>query len=177
MIFYLQIKNNNKGFTLIELLVVISIIGTLASVVLGSLNVAREKGRDAKRLSEAREIQKALESYYIDNGTYPVYGWRCSYAANWNSQLGSALSEYFPNGLPVDPVNESTNSSSGGLSYCYYSNGYGGAGQWYMLVIPQEGANTSIDATDGSITCDGTVFNYDGDNGYILTFGGSCASS
>lgn len=54
------IKSAGKGFTLIELLVVIAIIGILASVVLASLASARAKGRDARRVTELREMAKAI---------------------------------------------------------------------------------------------------------------------
>lgn len=62
----------DRGFTLIELLVVIAIIGILSSVVLASLNSARQKGRDARRVSDIKQLQLALELYYDANGTYPT---------------------------------------------------------------------------------------------------------
>ncbi len=65
---------NNKGFTLIELLVVIAIIGILASVVLASLNAAREKARDAARQSDINAVNKALQLYWLDHNSYPSTG-------------------------------------------------------------------------------------------------------
>ena len=65
-------KNNKKGFTLIELLVVISIIGLLSTLAVVSLSAARVRGRDVKRLADARNIQGALELYASDKGTYPI---------------------------------------------------------------------------------------------------------
>jgi len=64
-------KSYKRGFTLIELLVVIAIIGILASIVLASLDSARKKGRDARRVADIKEIQLALELSYDANGQYP----------------------------------------------------------------------------------------------------------
>lgn len=64
--------SEKQGFTLIELLVVIAIIGILSSVVLASLNSARKKGRDARRIADVKQLQLALELAYDATGSYPL---------------------------------------------------------------------------------------------------------
>ncbi|MFH1254945.1 MAG: prepilin-type N-terminal cleavage/methylation domain-containing protein [bacterium] len=61
-----------KGFTLIELLVVIAIIGLLSTLSVVALNNARMKSRDAKRVSDIKQIQTALELYFNDVNAYPA---------------------------------------------------------------------------------------------------------
>lgn len=65
-------KKNTTGFTLIELLVVISVIGFLASVVLVSINSARVKARNAKRIADIKQIAQGLALFYDKCGTYPA---------------------------------------------------------------------------------------------------------
>lgn len=59
------------GFTLIELLVVIVIIGVLATLATVAVSSARTKARDARRVSDIKQIQTALELYMADYSEYP----------------------------------------------------------------------------------------------------------
>lgn len=98
-------KADVRGFTLIELLVVIAIIAMLASIVMASLNSARAKARDSKRIADFKQLQIALELYANDNGgKYPVTGWLSKCAAwtgtdNWIP----GLTPTYIRALPTDP--------------------------------------------------------------------------
>jgi len=123
-------QDNKSGFTLIELLVVIAIIGLLSSIVLASLSSARTQARDAKRISELRQIKTALELYYNDFGYYPASGcgWDCngyrhSYTPSSWSALAADLAPYIS--LPVDPVNSACPPWNANC----YSYSYGNVGR------------------------------------------------
>jgi len=106
---------NKNGFTLIELLVVISIIGTLSTIAMTSLNGARAKARDARRYTDMNSLQMAMELYAADHsGKYFSTGgvlvclgvplteqcWGGSYG---NDALNLALAPYLPE-IPKDPL-------------------------------------------------------------------------
>ena len=93
-------RTQTRGFTLIELLVVIAIIGILSSVVLASLNSARKKGRDARRISDIKQLQLALELYNDTNQGFPTAAEACP-AIPENPVL---VTNNYISSLPQDPT-------------------------------------------------------------------------
>jgi len=115
--------NKSRGFTLIELLVVIAIIGLLASIVLVSVGPARAKARDARRQSDIRQINLAMEMCYDDSdcNTGESGGTERYFAISNATDTVTAIGNYMPTGaVPKDPS---------GVSY-----GYG----WTLNAFPYQ---------------------------------------
>lgn len=59
-----------QGFTLIELLVVILIVAILAAIAIPVFLRQRDKGREAQVRSALKNAAIAIESYYLESGSY-----------------------------------------------------------------------------------------------------------
>ena len=170
MSYHILKKNKySQSFTLIELLVVIAIIGILSSIVLVSLNSAKAKARDARRISDFRQIQTALEMFYGTYGRYPQSPGYATWEGHWYNfsqcletgvNCGFAISNYVPvmSQVPQDPLQPTPdNPDDGGVTYIpAYPTGCTD-GQSYRLAVNLE-ANNSVLSSD----LDGSSYNNNG---------------
>jgi len=156
----LKFFKKNKGFTLIELLVVIAIISVLASIVLVSLNTARVKGRDARRLADIKSIQNALELYYDGVGAG-------NYVIGTYSALSAALTPNYIPAIPQDP--------SGGTVTYFYAASSATTPSSYHLGAIMEGISASQGALATDADFDSNVWT--GITGVFPGIDANCAGS
>jgi len=122
-------------------------------MVLSSLNTARAKARDARRKSDIKQIELALELNFDRHGSFTQPETMCSDTSygglgacgaaggngDWdsNSDLRDLVTDGFMSELPLDPINNST------YKYNYEpwnagQSGYVSAGQAYDLCATLE---------------------------------------
>lgn len=157
-------NKQRKGFTLIELLVVIAIIALLSTLAVVALNNAREKSRDAKRVSDVKQIQTALELYYADEGGYPAVASAVVLGATAQAELNSGGFTTVGGTAPVYMGQVPSNPTPNGADYSFESQNADGtactAGDCasYEISFQLEGTTGSLDDsdTDGTVECTAT---------------------
>jgi len=132
-------KEKKNAFTMIELLVVVAIIGILIAAIVIAFVSARQKSRDARRKTDLKNIQIALQLYADDHdGKYPsgLYG-----------QMGDGglVSGGYMSNVPDDP--------SGG------DYAYGRSGNRKEFIMGARLENSKDSALDDDM--DGIIFGVD----------------
>ena len=119
-----------RAFTLIELLVVISIIAILVAGATASWTNAQRKSRDAKRKSDFKSVQTALELYFQTNGKYPGSSSgriQCNVTGDSNSRAWGAKFSCTPTAgseiIYMNPLLKETVFTSANEVYYYQSAG------------------------------------------------------
>lgn len=135
---HVRLGHLHRGFTLIELLVVIAIIGILSSVVLASLNTARNKGADAAIKGDLSGIRASAEVLYDTLG-------------NKYSNTGAAINSAACGALTVaSPATHIANDSGiqAAIDHAITSNGGNEAtcnitdtGSAYLIAAPLKSTN------------------------------------
>ncbi len=92
--------NNRSGFSLMELLAVVTILGIIAAIIVPRVAISTDTAKTKVNNHNKSTINSAVERWYVEKGSWP---------ANNLSDIGADPS-YFPDGVPVNPTNNSAYS-------------------------------------------------------------------
>ena len=85
------------GFSLMELLAVVTILGIIAAIIVPRVTVSSDAAKAKVNSHNKATINATVERWYMEKGAWP---------ANNLSDIG-ADTNYFPDGIPVNPVDSS----------------------------------------------------------------------
>lgn len=85
------------GFSLMELLAVVTILGIIAAIIVPRVAVSSDTAKAKVNAHNKATINSAVERWYVEQGAWP---------ANNLSDIGANIN-YFPDGVPVNPVDSS----------------------------------------------------------------------
>jgi uncharacterized protein (TIGR02145 family)/prepilin-type N-terminal cleavage/methylation domain-containing protein len=166
------------GFTLVELLVVLGVIGLITTVAVIYINDARARARDTKRVSDAKQVQVALELYARNEGIYPSV-----VSSTQPLKSTSTVTTY----IPLVPSNPTPYTDGGcpALDYYYYTKNNNKDFTWYFCLGKQSGplnsgghclTKSGYDIHDPMCVYCGETMRYDGGrydvNGTTTIMGG-----
>ncbi|MFZ2836488.1 MAG: prepilin-type N-terminal cleavage/methylation domain-containing protein [Candidatus Saccharimonadales bacterium] len=115
------------GFTIVELLIVIVIIGILAAITIVAYNGIQERANFSKSQSDLSALNKAIQLYYAENGSYPsptsgcTNGW-CGWDQATDDNFIPGLVPKYIASTPQLPTSNASNntylySSTNGTTY------------------------------------------------------------
>src|SRR5689334_10658712 len=91
------------GFSLMELLAVVTILGIIAAIIVPRVTVSSDTAKAKVNAHNKATINAAVERWYVEKGAWP---------ANNLSDIGADVN-YFPDGVPTNPVNNTAYTLNG----------------------------------------------------------------
>jgi prepilin-type N-terminal cleavage/methylation domain-containing protein len=90
----------HRAFSMMELLAVVTILAIIAAIIVPRLTVSNDTAKAKLNAHNKATINAAVERWYIEKGSWPAE----------NLAEISADAEFFPDGMPTNPVDGSAYS-------------------------------------------------------------------
>ncbi|MES2876642.1 MAG: prepilin-type N-terminal cleavage/methylation domain-containing protein [Patescibacteria group bacterium] len=109
-----------RGFTIVELLIVIVVIGILAAITIVAYNGISERARFTSMRSDLSQINKLVQLYYAQNGSYPITpssgtgcssGYWCGFDQATNDNFIPGIVPTYTSSLPQLPTVNGNNDT------------------------------------------------------------------